>query len=232
VPTTITGLDPIPSYTGKLKSPLRAVWLAPSNVQEIFYVTDSQVRGWVRDAAAYHDVPHELAAVILQQENSPKASGFRQFLQFGERSVTTFGAIVDKWAWDMVPDKLANGSSGLANMKRSTLEGAAKYTLDTYKKPALPDEVRQRLFGWSQDNQIPGDDFRADVYFLCAHLRELIDRVMKAGKYSGPLTLDQVEKVCASYNGSGKLAAKYGKDARKRLEDAAAGREPLYFYEK
>ncbi len=70
---------------------------------------------------------------------------------------------------------------------------------------------------------------------MTAHLRQLIDRVM--GKetsgdcYKGPLTLEQVEKVVAAYNGSGPMAAKYGKDAVRRLQAAAAGGEPLSFYE-
>jgi hypothetical protein len=66
---------------------------------------------------------------------------------------------------------------------------------------------------------------------MCAHLRQLIDRIMGTIPYRGALNLGQIEKICAAYNGSGPLAKKYGKDAIKRLDKAANGEEPLYFYE-
>ncbi len=53
------------------------------------------------------------------------------------------------------------------------------------------------------------------------------------GPYSkGEITLEQVEQVFKSYNGSGDIANKYGKDAIKLLKDAAEGKQTLYFYEK
>ena len=47
-----------------------------------------------------------------------------------------------------------------------------------------------------------------------------------------PLSREQLQKVIASYTGSGPLAEKYGRDAIKLLSDAAAGKATLYFYEK
>jgi hypothetical protein len=91
--------------------------------------------------------------------------------------------------------------------------------------------VRDRVLGWKQDTRIQGDDLKSDLYYMTAHLRQLIDRVTGTKKYSGPLTMEQVEKVAAAYNGSGPMAEKYGKDAINRLKTAVGGGTPLYFYE-
>ena len=155
----------------------------------------------------------------------------QKFLQFGERSLTTLCAILDKTLFDVVPDKLAGGSTGIANMSRNTLFDAVSYIKQVYGREPMPDHVKYRIAGWNQDTRISGDDLRADLYYAAAHLRQLIDRVMKKQKYYGTLSLDDFEKVCAGYNGSGPLAVKYGKDARKRLERAVSGQEKLYFYQ-
>src|SRR5262249_40212882 len=179
----------------------------------------------------YHDVPYELAAVILQQENGPNATTFQKLGQFAERSIETFAAIVDEVAFDLVPDKIAGGSSGIANLPRKTLASAPSYIETEYHMAVVPDDVRKRIFGWSQDTRIQGDDLRSDLYYMCAHLRQLIDRITGKTPYRGALNLRQLERICAAYNGSGPLADKYGKDAIKRLDKAANGEEPLYFYE-
>ncbi|HSI59247.1 MAG TPA: hypothetical protein VLA16_16920 [Ideonella sp.] len=230
--TTIQGLGTIPSYSGDLPSPLQAMWYAPET-SEVFkgFYPDSEIRGWVKDAAAYNDVPHELMAAVLQQENAPGASTFHQVLQFGERSVTTFAAILDQLPGSPVPDAIAGGSSGIANMKRETLQSAAEYIENTYDRPALPDDVRYRIGGWDQDTRLPGDDLKSDLYYASGVLRQLIDREMGAG-YQGPLSLAQTERIIASYNGSGPLAEKYGRDAMNLLQGAADGSRTLYFYEK
>lgn len=230
--TTLTGIGEIPSYKGDLPSPLQVMWYAPegSELLKIHY-PDSEIRSWVQDAAAYHDVPPEMLATILQQENSPSSSKFQQFLQFGERSVTTFSAIIDELFGDIVPDSISGGSSGIANMKRETLRNAAKYVESTYDRPVLPEDVRYRAFGWNQDTRIPGDDLKADLYYASAVLRQLIDKEMGAN-YCGPINPKQAEKIMASYNGSGPLAEEYGKDAITALHNAAEGKGHLYFYEK
>jgi hypothetical protein len=232
--TTITGLGPIQSYTGEFPAPIHLMWYTPRNFGELFkvYYPASEIRGWVREAAEYLDVPHVLAATILQQENNPQASYRRQALQFCERSLTTVAAIVDNSAFDLVPDKVARTSSGIANLARLTLLDAAKHIEVVYKKPVIPNEVKYQVLGLNLDRRIQGADWRCDLYYMCAYIRQLIDRKMNKNKpYQGPLTLEQVEKVCAAYNGSGDAAAKYGKDAVQRLMDAASGKEPLYFYE-
>jgi hypothetical protein len=231
-PTTIEGLDGVASYTGDLPSPLQVMWYAPEGDELLkLHYPDSEIRSWVQDAASYNDVPHEMLAVVLQQENAPSASTLHQALQFGERSVTTFLAIVDQLPFSPVPDTLSGGSSGIANMKRATLQSGAEYIENTYGRPALPDDARYRVFGWDQDTRIPGDDLKADLYYASGVLRQLIDREMGAG-YTGPLTLEQTERIIASYNGSGPDAEKYARDAMTTLQSAADGTKPLYFYEK
>src|SRR5262245_204004 len=232
MPTSIANLGPIPSYTGPFPSPLPVMWYVPSDIGELFKVwfPPSEIRGWVRDAAAYHDVPYELAAAILQQENGPNATRFQKVGQFVERSGTTLLAIADEWAFDLVPDKYAGSSAGIANLARATLRDAARYVQATYNRPVMPPSVRDRILGWNQDTRIQGDDLKSDLYYMTAYLRQLIDRWVKK-QYSGPLTLEQVELVARRYNGSGPMAAKYGKDTVERLRRAASGGEPLYFYE-
>ena len=176
--TYITGLGEIASYRGNFPSPLQVMWYVPEN-DEIFKIkiSDSEIRRWIKDAADYHNIPHALLALILQQENAPNAPTWRKIGQFGERTLTTFAAILDENLWDIVPDKISGGSSGFANMSRKTLRGAASYIETEYNKEVLPDNVKYRFLGLEQDTRIPGDDWKADLYYCAAHLRQLIDRV-------------------------------------------------------
>ena len=230
--TFIVGLGPIGAYKGDFPSPLPVMWYAPK-LNEILKLrfSPSEIRGWIKNAAAYHGIPHVLLALILQQENGPRATDFQKVGQFGERTVTTLFAIADDYLFDVVPDKISGGSSGFANMSRATLRHAAKYTENMYGKNPLPASVRFRAFGWDQDTRVPGDDWHADLYYCAAHLRQLIDRVTGKPCHDGALTLGQLEAVIAAYNGSGPLAAKYARDAMKTLQDASAGTASLYFYE-
>lgn len=229
----IIGLKDIESYKGNFSSPLQVMWYVPKN-NEILksHITDSEIRRWIKNAATYHGIPHVLLSVILQQENGPNATTFQKLGQFAERTITTFSAIVDEHLGDIVPDSIAGSSSGFANMSRSTLRSAAKYTEEKYGKNPLPNSVRYRLLGWDQDTRIPGDDWKSDLYYCAAHLRQLIDRVTGRICHNGSLTLQQLKKVIYSYNGSGPLAEKYASDAMKTLADAARGKAKLYFYEK
>jgi hypothetical protein len=195
------------------------------------YVPDKEIRQWIKQAAEYHGIPHVLLAVILQQENGPNATTTQKVLQFGERSLTTFAAIMDDVFWDVVPDKIAGGSSGFANMSRSALRGAARYSETMYGRPPLPSSVQYRILGWNQDTRVSGDDWKADLYYCAAHLRQLIDRVTHTPCHRGALNLAQLEKVIAAYNGSGALAAKYAKDAMALLARAEKGQDQLYFYQ-
>jgi hypothetical protein len=130
------GVGPIQSYTGELPSPFSVVY---KNEWFRYVITDSEIRGWVKDAANYHEVPYEMLAVILQQENSPNASTWLKFLQFGERSVTTIVAIaesytgifarldeagfrfIDEKGKKRKPSDIPNASTGIINMRRPTL---------------------------------------------------------------------------------------------------------------
>lgn len=230
--SSVAGAGQIKSYTGDLPSPLQVMWYVPeSNEVAKTHIPDSEIRGWVKDASAYHGVPHEMMAVILQQENSPAAGKGHQFLQFGERSATTFLGIVDEY-FGIVPDKIAGSSSGIANMSRATLRSAAEYTERTYGKNPMPDSVRYRLLGWDQDTRIPGDDLKADLYYSAAHVRQLIDQVTGTRCHQGPLTESQIKEVFKRYNGSGPKADKYAADSMKKLQGARDGKTPLYFYQK
>ena len=110
--------------------------------------------------------------------------------------------------------------------------GGYEYTENYYCKNPLPDDVRYRLLGWDQDTRIPGDDWKADLYYCAAHLRELIDRITGTRCHNSVLTLEEVEAIFTAYNGSGAAAQKYGADAMDKLREAQSGDTTLYFYEK
>lgn len=129
------------------------------------------------------------------------------------------------------PDAIASGSSGFANMPRASLVDAAEYTERQYGKNPLSNEARYRAFGWDQDTRVSGDDFRADLYYCAAHLRQLIDRVTGGPCHNGPITMSQLRSVIKAYNGSGPMAEKYADDAMKLLQGAINGSAKLYFYE-
>lgn len=230
--STIAGLPKIASYKGDFPSPLQVMWYAPET-REIFKlkISDTEIRRWIKSAAAYHGIPHVLLAIILQQENGPNGTTFQKVGQFAERSITTFGAIVDKHLWGIFPDAIASGSSGFANMSRAALVDAAEYTERQYGKNPLSNEARYRAFGWDQDTRVSGDDFRADLYYCAAHLRQLIDRVTGSPRHNGPITMSQLRAVIKAYNGSGPMAEKYADDAMKLLQGAISGSAKLYFYE-
>lgn len=230
--TVIAGLGKIASYKGDFPSPLQVMWYVPE-VREIFKlkISDTEIRRWIKSAAVYHGIPHVLLAIILQQENGPNATTVQKVGQFAERSVTTFGAIIDKHLWGIFPDAIAKGSSGFANMSRGALVDAAEYTERQYGKNPISNEARYRALGWDQDTRVAGDDFRADLYYCAAHLRQLIDRVTGCPCHDGPITFSQLRAVIKSYNGSGAMAEKYADDAMKLLQGAVNGSAKLYFYE-
>jgi len=231
--SSVPDSDKINSYKGDFKSPLQVMWYVPENDEVLkSHFPDSEIRSWIKDAADYHGIPHSMLAVILQQENNPNASGGLQVLQFGERTLTTFSAIIDEYLFDLVPDKISKGSSGFANMSYNTLRHAAEYTEQKYGKNPMPDDVRYRLLGYDQDTRIPGDDWKADLYYCAAHIRELIDRTTGQKCHSGELTMQQVKEVFKAYNGSGPKAEQYASDAMDKLKGAINGDVTLYFYEK
>ncbi|WP_444928892.1 hypothetical protein ACJJIF_13610 [Microbulbifer sp. SSSA002] len=230
--TFIAGLPKIASYKGDFPSPLQAMWYVPER-HEIFKleISDKEIRRWIKNAAMYHGIPHVLLAIILQQENGPNGTTFQKIGQFAERSITTFGAIVDKHLFGIFPNAIAKGSSGFTNMSRAALIDAAEYTENQYGRNPLSNEARYRAFGWDQDTRVSGDDFRADLYYCAAHLRQLIDRVTGSPCHNGPITMSQLRLVIKGYNGSGAMAEKYADDAMNTLNRAIAGTAILYFYE-
>jgi hypothetical protein len=231
VRATLSGFRRVPPYTGDLPSPLQVMWYVPQGLSDAFYVSDREIRGWVDDAARYHGVPTELLAAILGNENGSRGSTVRQLLQFGERTATTAADIADRVLFGIVPDRVAGSSSGIGNMSRRALLGAVDYVQRVLGRAVIPDEVANRVFGWRQDTRISGDDLRADLYYSAAHVRELIDRVTRTRNYGGGLTRDQVRDVAAAYNGSGNAARRYGEEAVAKIEAAASGGRPLYFFQ-
>ncbi len=241
----ILGISDIRSYTGDFPSPFQILRYVPEEKEfNKYFYPDKEIRTWIKDAAEYHGIPHVMLAIILQQENAPSASKFRQFLQYSERTITTGMAIADKIFGDLIPDKIprwspilsgvniAGGSSGFANMSRRTLESAASYIEKYYCKNPLPTDVRFRVFEIDTDIRIPGYDWKSDLYYCAAHIRQLIDRITGNICHNSVLTLKQVEAVFAAYNGLGEAAQKYGSDALDMLCKSKSGETILYFYEK
>lgn len=230
---SIKGINTIKSYTGDFPSPLQIMNYTPSKkdpLMDFVYISDSRIRGWIKDAANYHGIPHEIIAVIIQQENKPHSSKTGQFLQFGERTLTTTAAIMDRSLGDIIPDRISDGSSGFMNMRRPTLYSTIEYMKKNYCKELMPVDVAYRigyLFDSNVDVGIQGLDWRADLYYGAAHIRQLIDGIV--GKCSnGEMTLEQVEQVFTKYNGS----KAYGKSGIELLKKASQGKAILYFYEK
>jgi uncharacterized protein YukE len=234
--TLIIGFDNIKQFDGEidlfpgLYGRIRENFLDPAD-----YVIDSnKIRQWVRDAAEYNDIPPELLAVILQQENAPDAPGWRKPFQYIERQMTTGAAILNEvpFVENIIPDKIANSSTGIGNMTKKTLDDAAKYIETTYNRSVLPQDVFDTAIPFvNRDTRISGVDMQADIYYVSAHLRQLIDREIGEGQpYHGPLTKENITKIAAAYNGSGDASVKYGNDAVNRLEKASNGEIPLYFF--
>ena len=231
--SSIPGEENISDYTGDFPSPLQIMnYHQDEGEKGKHFWPDPEIRTWVEDAANYHGVPHSMLAVVLQQENAPSVSKGRQLLQFGERQITTFAAVLDEFLLDIVPDKASRGSTGFANMSFYTLKEAAEYSERNCGKNPLPNNVRFRLLDWDSDTRIPGYDWKADLYYAAAHLRELIDRTTGDPCHSGPLTDEQAQAVFAAYNGSGPMAVKYGSDAMSKLDAARQDNGTLYFFQR
>lgn len=227
----------VQNYTGSFPAPLPVMNYLPES-DELFkpWYPASEIRGWVQDASEYQQVPQIMLATILQQENVPTAPMWRKGLQFLEREGSTLYMGADAMSGDRLPDvvfgkKIGNQSSGFANMMPRTLRGAVTYTETTYERSVLSEDARVRAFGLSADTRVPGADWKADLYYAAAHLRELIDR--ETGQTGAEnLTLDQAWRVFRDYNGSGPPAEKYANDAMERMFKAAEGSVPLYFFER
>jgi hypothetical protein len=195
-------------------------------------VSSKTIRQWVKEAADYHGIPHLLLAVILQQENGPNATELQKFMQFSERIATSMSNVWDEILYDLVPDRLAGGSTGIPNMTRTTLRNTVDYTQTTYGRHPVPLFERHRVFGDGTLPDLPGFDWKIDLYYAAAHLRQLICMVTDQICHSDTLNAEQVEKVFALYNGKGDAAMKYGKDAMSRIEKSRSGKQDLVFYEK
>lgn len=227
---SLSGFRPIPSYSGKLPSPLPTHFYVPQGRTDLGFVTGAHVRGWVDDAARYQRLPTELPAAILQGENGPNATLKQQVFQAGERALTTAANLVDHLPGSPVPNKYAEGSTGIGNVRRPTLRRTKSYVEGTLGRPLVPDDVARRAFGVRLP-AIAGLDTRNDVYHSAAHLRQLTDQITGVPDYVGPLTPEQVQRIAARYNGTNAGAQAHGRRAVNNLRSAASGEQPLYFYE-
>ena len=251
----ITGINSIPDYTGDLPSPLQVMNYIPHDFGSAFYVPDDEIRGWVQDASSHQNLPPELLPLIMQQENNPNASFGRQVLQHGERQLTTAMTNVDEMTGggfgnmlsglndlteEYVGGPLAKltgfmergvgSSTGFVNMSRGALQSGDAYSEDVLGRDTIPPEVAERMGGLvNADTGVSGNDWRSDLYYTAAHLRELVDSEMGEEGFQGDLTVDNIRDIAASYNGTGPMAEKYGNDAANLLQNAANGEDTLYF---
>ena len=229
----------IPSYSGEVKSPF-VLALLPKEYS-------ISIRKALKEAASYHGIPQSLLAVILQNENGQNSTWVQKTLQLGERRLTTIGAALDEVSDYLAPDKLSQGSTGLANMNRAALKNTIKYYKKYYNKKVVPSNSKLV-------QEISGLNYYADLYYAAAHLRQLIDCIMsKQNKkdllndckyvktssekmdnscFSGVLTEEDFYAIVSAYNGFGDNAKAYADSAKKRIDSAIEGKEYLYFYEK
>lgn len=189
---------------------------------------ETEIQRWMYEACRYNDVPVVLMAVILQQENGPdpRYPGQKQ-LQAGEREAQTTAAELEEALGVRLPWKLgkaASGSTGIANLSRTTLRNAASYLKRVYHRPPIPDSIR-KVTG---DPRVAGIDAQLDIYYMSALLRQLIDGRVSVG-HKGNITDEQLRLVAQDYNGSGPDAERYGRRALARLNEARQGKTPLYF---
>ena len=218
--------DQVPSYTGALKSPLQITSIDVNNKGS------KSFRGWVKDAAEYHKIPHVLLALILQNENNPNASTFMKVGQVAERSLQTISHIADEaMGGGVIWQKPVKGATGIVNINNVALQAGVKHSIEKYARPPIPSSKLQNKVFNMTDSRIAGNDWRTDLYYAAAHLRYLIDREI-VECFNGAMNLPQLRNIIRAYNGHGTDAENYANAAVKNLELAISGKGVLYFYEK
>jgi len=230
-PLKIVGeeVKPIGGYTGALRAPglLFKMDESPRRIDARTIENSRRIRRWAREAAAYHEIPYVMLAVLLEQENGQNVSAWRRFAQGYERFLQSSSAVIKDATDAPVPG--AEGSTGIINMIRATYLETAAYTKKTYFRPLLPTH-KQDI-----DSGFVGVDVEADMYYAAAHIRYLIDDKGNNPCTKGEITLDQVQMVFTRYNYSGDRipdsATNYGKAAMNKLKGAYNGSFTLHFYE-
>lgn len=234
----IKDLKPLTDATGSLFTPLPIYPYEKTaeETQNNKWMGANDIRQWVKDATQYHGVPHTMLAGVLENENPIREEGVKgsthNALQFTERTLTTLANWADDSLGDIVPDRVAGSSTGIANMSRKTLKSAAQYSIDTYNKNPIPDPERYRVNHWDSDTRMAGRDTKADLYYAASHLRQLIDNEMGVKNFDGGLNWQQTESIISRYNGTGSGAKAYGKRAVEMIHKAEKGRPVLNFYHK
>jgi hypothetical protein len=174
------------------------------------------LRAAVAKAASWTGVPGELLAAVLQNENSPKATGGDRTLQGIERSVQSFFGV---------------GSTGFGNVKPDTLDEAKGVFRKFYHWPILGAGVK---------DVDQNDNTETDIYHAAAVLRDGLNKAWSAGArslnkdefkkyeyypyFGGTVTEDVATRAIGHYNGWGDGAKKYGEDGLRRIQ-----KQQLYF---
>lgn len=235
----------------------------PDELRHFSKVTDpDHVRQMIRDAAEYHHVPPELLSGILGTEARPLGAikgSLQEIKSSWEKGFNrqTEGLRIDpelKRNLDEVPqdslakpfakslarysDKLGNGSTGLANMKPTTLDKTGIYFAHHLGYPVLPAGVAARADketpGWADGPVRPGDNLEVDIYSLAGHVRQLVDQTTKVTDYRGPISKDQAMEIIGRYNGgenfAGRQAQVYAQGVVWAIEAAGYGGAPLIYH--
>ncbi len=185
-------------------------------LEAIYRRGSDYLRAAVAKAASWTGVPAELLAAVLQNENSPKATGFDRALQGVERSVQSF---------------VGSGSTGFGNVKPETLTEAKGVFRKFYKWPILGPGVK---------DVDQNDNVETDIYHAAAVLRDGLNKAWSAGArslnktefkkfeyypyFGGTVTEDVATQAMGHYNGWGDGAKTYGEDGLRRIQ-----KQPLYF---
>jgi hypothetical protein len=174
------------------------------------------LRAAVGNAAAWACVPAELLGAVLQNENSPKATGFDRAGQGVERSLQAL------WG---------SGSTGFGNVKPETLAEAKKMFKVFYNRSILGPGVK---------DEDQNESAETDIYHAAAVLRDGLNMAWSGGgrslnmeqlkKYryypyfGGAVPADVAIRAMGHYNGMGDAAKTYGEMGMKRIQ-----KQTLYF---
>jgi hypothetical protein len=195
-------------------------------INELLKIGSDAIRATVTRAADWTNVPREMIAAVLQNENNPQASRIRQSLQQIERNLTTIANFLK------IP-KIGEGSTGLGNVKQETINAAIANFEKFYKRSALPSDVHK---------SVPGRSVQTDIFYTAVVLRDSLNHVWSQGAsalriaeaeryryypyFGGAVSVDEAILTMGRYNGFGNSAKSYGKGAMYNIQNNV-----LYFLE-
>lgn len=204
------------SWMNPLSNPFDKIKEIQNKLKIIYRRGSDYLRAAVGRAAAWACVPAELLAAVLQNENSPKASGFDRMGQSVERSLQ---------------ELIGSGSTGFGNVKPETLK-AVKELFKTYYKSTI--------FGPGVKDTDQNDNAETDIFHAAAVLRDGLNKAWSAGArslngdqykrylyypyFGGAVTGEVAIRAMGHYNGMGDAARTYGEMGLNRIQ-----KQPLYF---